>query len=86
MPTWCRSPACEPDQQPFILTQVFERASTCENPTTRLGDFYVSQRRVVEQPAAYWGKRQYAVAEVGLLEAVRAMWSQELEGEPNIQE
>jgi NAD(P)-dependent dehydrogenase (short-subunit alcohol dehydrogenase family) len=76
VPTWCRVLHVNLTA-PFILTQVLL-------PNLRKSDdasvIFVSSG-VVNNPRAYWGA--YAVAKSGL-EAVRAMWSQELEGEPGI--
>jgi NAD(P)-dependent dehydrogenase (short-subunit alcohol dehydrogenase family) len=76
VPTWCKVMHVNLTA-PFILTQVLL-------PNLRRSAdasvIFVSSG-VVHNPRPYWGV--YAVAKTGL-EAVRSMWSQELEGEPNI--
>jgi NAD(P)-dependent dehydrogenase (short-subunit alcohol dehydrogenase family) len=76
VPTWCKVMHVNLTA-PFILTQVLL-------PNLRRSAdasvIFVSSG-VVQNPRPYWGA--YAVAKTGL-EAVRGMWSQELEGEPNI--
>jgi NAD(P)-dependent dehydrogenase (short-subunit alcohol dehydrogenase family) len=76
VPTWCKVMHVNLTA-PFILTQVLL-------PNLRRSAdasvIFVSSG-VVHKPRPYWGA--YAVSKTGL-EAVRSMWSQELEGEPNI--
>jgi NAD(P)-dependent dehydrogenase (short-subunit alcohol dehydrogenase family) len=76
IPTWCRVLHVNLTA-PFILTQVLL-------PNLRRSAdasvIFVSSG-VVKNPRPFWGA--YAVAKCGL-EAVRSMFSQELEGEPNI--
>jgi NAD(P)-dependent dehydrogenase (short-subunit alcohol dehydrogenase family) len=76
VPTWCRVLHVNLTA-PFILTQVLL-------PNLRKSAdasvIFVSSG-VVKNPRPFWGA--YAVAKSGL-EAVRSMWSQELEGEANI--
>jgi NAD(P)-dependent dehydrogenase (short-subunit alcohol dehydrogenase family) len=76
VPTWCRVLHVNLTA-PFILTQVLLPNLRKSNDASVI---FVSSG-VVHNPRAYWGA--YAVAKSGL-EAVRAMWTQELEGEPNI--
>jgi NAD(P)-dependent dehydrogenase (short-subunit alcohol dehydrogenase family) len=76
VPTWCRVLHVNLTA-PFILTQVLL-------PSLRKSDdasvIFVSSG-VVKNSRPFWGA--YAVAKTGL-ESVRSMFSQELEGEPNI--
>jgi NAD(P)-dependent dehydrogenase (short-subunit alcohol dehydrogenase family) len=76
VPTWCKVMHVNLTA-PFILTQVLL-------PNLRRSAdasvIFVSSG-VVHNPRPFWGA--YAVAKTGL-EAVRSLWSQELEGEPNI--
>ncbi len=76
VPTWCRVLHVNLTA-PFILTQVLL-------PNLRRSAdasvIFVSSG-VVNNQRPFWGA--YAVAKSGL-ESVRSMWSQELEGEPNI--
>lgn len=76
VPTWCRVLHVNLTA-PFILTQVLL-------PNLRKSAdasiIFVSSG-VVHNPRAFWGA--YAVSKAGL-ESVRSLWSQELEGEPNI--
>jgi NAD(P)-dependent dehydrogenase (short-subunit alcohol dehydrogenase family) len=76
VPTWCRVLHVNLTA-PFILTQVLL-------PQLRMSAdasvIFVSSG-VVKNQRPFWGA--YAVAKSGL-ESVRGMWSQELEGEPNI--
>jgi NAD(P)-dependent dehydrogenase (short-subunit alcohol dehydrogenase family) len=76
VPTWCKVMHVNLTA-PFILTQVLL-------PNLRRSAdasvIFVSSG-VVHNPRPYWGA--YAVAK-SALEAVRSMWSQELDGEPNI--
>ena len=76
VPTWCRVLHVNLTA-PFILTQVLL-------PNLRKSAdasvIFVSSGVVTNQ-RPFWGA--YAVAKSGL-ESVRSMWSQELEGEPNI--
>jgi len=76
VPTWCRVLHVNLTA-PFILTQVLL-------PQLRMSAdasvIFVSSG-VVKNQRPFWGA--YAVAKSGL-ESVRSMWSQELEGEPNI--
>jgi len=76
VPTWCKVMHVNLTA-PFILTQVLL-------PNLRRSAdasvIFVSSG-VVHNSRPYWGA--YAVAKTGL-ESVRSMWSQELEGEPNI--
>jgi NAD(P)-dependent dehydrogenase (short-subunit alcohol dehydrogenase family) len=76
VPTWCKVLHVNLTA-PFILTQVLL-------PTLRKSAdasvIFVSSG-VVKNPRPFWGA--YAVAKSGL-ESVRSMFSQELEGEPNI--
>ncbi len=76
VPTWCRVLHVNLTA-PFILTQVLLPALR-KSPDASV--VFVSSG-VVKVPRPFWGA--YAVAKSGL-EAVRAMWSSELEGEPNI--
>ncbi len=76
VPTWCRVLHVNLTA-PFILTQVLLphlRRSTDASVV------FVSSG-VVHNSRPFWGA--YAVAKTGL-ESVRSMWSQELEGEPNL--
>jgi NAD(P)-dependent dehydrogenase (short-subunit alcohol dehydrogenase family) len=76
VPTWCRVLHVNLTA-PFILTQVLL-------PQLRMSAdasvIFVSSG-IVKNQRPFWGA--YAVAKSGL-ESVRSMWSQELEGEPNI--
>ena len=76
VPAWCRVLHVNLTA-PFILTQVLL-------PQLRMSAdasvIFVSSG-VVKNQRPFWGA--YAVAKSGL-ESVRSMWSQELEGEPNI--
>jgi NAD(P)-dependent dehydrogenase (short-subunit alcohol dehydrogenase family) len=76
VPTWCRVLHVNLTA-PFILTQILL-------PQLRMSAdasvIFVSSG-VVKNQRPFWGA--YAVAKSGL-ESVRNMWSQELEGEPNI--
>ena len=76
VPTWCRVLHVNLTA-PFILTQVLLPH------LRRSADASVifASSGVVNNQRPYWGA--YAVAKTGL-ESVRSMWSQELEGEPNI--
>ena len=76
VPMWCKGLHVNLTA-PFILTQVML-------PDLRMSAdasvIFVSSG-VVQNSRPYWGA--YAVAKTGL-ESVRSMWSQELDGEPNI--
>jgi NAD(P)-dependent dehydrogenase (short-subunit alcohol dehydrogenase family) len=76
VPTWCRVLHVNLTA-PFILTQVLlpELRRSADASV-----IFVSSG-VVKNQRPFWGA--YAVAKSGL-ESVRGMWSQELEGEPNI--
>ncbi len=76
VPTWCKVLHVNLTA-PFILTQVM-LPNLRRSPDASV--IFVSSG-VVHHSRPYWGA--YAVAKTGL-EAVRSMWSQELEGEPNI--
>jgi NAD(P)-dependent dehydrogenase (short-subunit alcohol dehydrogenase family) len=76
IPTWCKVLHVNLTA-PFILTQVL-LPSLRKSPDASV--VFVSSG-VVRNPRPFWGA--YAVAKTGL-ESVRSMWSQELEGEPNI--
>ncbi|HWJ34577.1 MAG TPA: YciK family oxidoreductase [Steroidobacteraceae bacterium] len=76
VPTWCRVLHVNLTA-PFILTQVL-LPSLRKSPDASI--VFVSSG-VVHNSRPFWGA--YAVAKTGL-ESVRSMWSQELEGEPNI--
>jgi NAD(P)-dependent dehydrogenase (short-subunit alcohol dehydrogenase family) len=76
VPTWCRVLHVNLTA-PFILTQVLLPAL---RKSADASVIFVSSG-VVGNPRPFWGA--YAVAKSGL-ESVRAMLSQELEGEPNI--
>jgi NAD(P)-dependent dehydrogenase (short-subunit alcohol dehydrogenase family) len=76
VPTWCRVLHVNLTA-PFILTQVL-LPSLRGSPDASV--IFVSSG-VVKNPRPFWGA--YAVAKSGM-ESVRSMWSQELEGEPNI--
>ena len=76
VPTWCRVLHVNLTA-PFILTQVLLPNLRKSNDASVI---FVSSG-VVNNPRPFWGA--YAVAKSGL-EAARAMWSLELEGEPNI--
>ncbi|HXA36077.1 MAG TPA: YciK family oxidoreductase [Steroidobacteraceae bacterium] len=76
VPTWCRVLHVNLTA-PFILTQVLLPNLRNSNDASVI---FVSSG-VVTNPRPFWGA--YAVAKSGL-ESVRSMWSQELEGEPNI--
>jgi NAD(P)-dependent dehydrogenase (short-subunit alcohol dehydrogenase family) len=76
VPTWCRVLHVNLTA-PFILTQVLlPQLRMSANASV----IFVSSG-VVKNQRPFWGA--YAVAKSGL-ESVRSMWSQELEGEPNI--
>lgn len=76
IPTWCKVLHVNLTA-PFILTQVL-LPSLRKSPDASV--LFVSSG-VVRNSRPFWGA--YAVAKTGL-ESVRSMWSQELEGEPNI--
>jgi NAD(P)-dependent dehydrogenase (short-subunit alcohol dehydrogenase family) len=76
VPTWCKVVHVNMTA-PFILTQVLLPAL---RKSADASVIFVSSG-VVKQARPFWGA--YAVSKMGL-EAVRAMWSEELEGEPNI--
>jgi NAD(P)-dependent dehydrogenase (short-subunit alcohol dehydrogenase family) len=76
VPTWCRVLHVNLTA-PFILTQVLLPSL---RKSADASVIFVSSG-VVKNPRPFWGA--YAVAKSGL-ESVRSMWSQELEGEPNI--
>ena len=76
VPTWCKVLHVNLTA-PFILTQVLLPDLRRSADASVI---FVSSG-VVHTSRPYWGV--YAVAKTGL-EAVRSMWSQELEGEPNI--
>ncbi len=76
VPTWCKVLHVNLTA-PFILTQVL-LPSLRKSPDASV--IFVSSG-VVNNPRPFWGA--YAVSKSGL-EAVRTMWSQELEGEANI--
>ena len=76
VPTWCRVLHVNLTA-PFILTQVL--LPQLRNSADASVIFVSSG--VVKNQRPFWGA--YAVAKSGL-ESVRSMWSQELEGEPNI--
>jgi NAD(P)-dependent dehydrogenase (short-subunit alcohol dehydrogenase family) len=76
VPTWCRVLHVNLTA-PFILTQVLLPHL---RKSVDASVIFVSSG-VVKNPRPFWGA--YAVAKSGL-ESVRSMWSQELEGEPNI--
>ncbi len=76
VPTWCRVLHVNLTA-PFILTQVLLPSL---RKSADASVIFVSSG-VVKTPRAFWGA--YAVAKTGL-EAVRAMLSQELEGEPKL--
>jgi NAD(P)-dependent dehydrogenase (short-subunit alcohol dehydrogenase family) len=76
VPTWCKVLHVNLTA-PFILTQVLLPALRCSADASVI---FVSSG-VVTNPRPFWGA--YAVAKSGL-ESVRSMFSQELEGEPNI--
>ncbi len=76
VPTWCKVMHVNLTA-PFILTQVLLPAL---RKSADASVIFVSSG-VVKQSRPFWGA--YAVSKMGL-EAVRAMWSEELEGEPNI--
>jgi NAD(P)-dependent dehydrogenase (short-subunit alcohol dehydrogenase family) len=76
VPTWCRVMHVNLTA-PFILTQVL-LPNLRKSPDASV--IFVSSG-VALKPRAYWGA--YAVSKAGL-EAVRAMWFQELESEANI--
>ena len=76
VPTWCRVMHVNLTA-PFILTQVLLPDL---RKSADASVIFVSSG-VVHHSRPYWGA--YAVAKTGL-ESVRSMWSQELEGEPNI--
>jgi NAD(P)-dependent dehydrogenase (short-subunit alcohol dehydrogenase family) len=76
VPTWCRVLHVNLTA-PFILTQVLLPNL---RRSTDASVIFVSSG-VVKNPRPFWGA--YAVAKSGL-ESMRSMFSQELEGEPNI--
>ena len=76
VPTWCRVLHVNLTA-PFILTQVLLPQLRRSADASVI---FVSSG-VVKNQRPFWGA--YAVAKSGL-ESVRGMWSQELEGEPNI--
>jgi NAD(P)-dependent dehydrogenase (short-subunit alcohol dehydrogenase family) len=76
VPTWCRVLHVNLTA-PFILTQVL-LPHMRKSPDASV--VFVSSG-VVRNSRPFWGA--YAVAKTAL-ESVRSMWSQELEGEPNI--
>jgi NAD(P)-dependent dehydrogenase (short-subunit alcohol dehydrogenase family) len=76
VPTWCRVLHVNLTA-PFILTQVLLPQLRQSKDASII---YVSSG-VVKQARPFWGA--YAVAKSGL-EALRAMWSEELESEPNV--
>jgi NAD(P)-dependent dehydrogenase (short-subunit alcohol dehydrogenase family) len=76
VPTWCKVVHVNLTA-PFILTQVLLPALRKSSDASVI---FVSSG-VVKKSRPYWGA--YAVSKTGL-EAVRGMWAEELEGEPNI--
>lgn len=76
VPTWCKVVHVNLTA-PFILTQVLLPAL---RKSADASVIFVSSG-VVKQARPFWGA--YAVSKMGL-EAVRAMWAEELEREPNI--
>jgi NAD(P)-dependent dehydrogenase (short-subunit alcohol dehydrogenase family) len=76
VPTWCKVLHVNLTA-PFILTQVLLPAL---RKSADASVIFVSSG-VVKKPRPFWGA--YAVSKAGL-ESVRAMWSEELEGEANI--
>jgi NAD(P)-dependent dehydrogenase (short-subunit alcohol dehydrogenase family) len=76
VPTWCKVVHVNLTA-PFILTQVLLPALRKSSDASVI---FVSSS-VVKKTRPYWGA--YAVSKMGL-EAVRSMWAEELEGEPNI--
>jgi NAD(P)-dependent dehydrogenase (short-subunit alcohol dehydrogenase family) len=76
VPTWCRVLHVNLTA-PFILTQVLLPSL---RKSADASVIFVSSG-VVKNQRPFWGA--YAVAKSGL-ESVRSMWSQELDGEPNI--
>jgi NAD(P)-dependent dehydrogenase (short-subunit alcohol dehydrogenase family) len=76
VPTWCRVLHVNLTA-PFILTQVLlpNLRKSADSSVIFVSSGVVNNQR------PFWGA--YAVAKSGL-ESVRSMWSQELEGEPNI--
>ncbi len=76
VPTWCKVLHINLTA-PFILTQVLLPALRRSADASVI---FVSSG-VVKKSRPFWGA--YAVSKMGL-EAVRTMWSEELEGEPNI--
>ncbi len=76
VPTWCRVLHVNLTA-PFILTQVLLPALRRSADASVI---FVSSG-VVQRARPFWGA--YAVSKMGL-EAVRAMWAEELESEPNI--
>jgi NAD(P)-dependent dehydrogenase (short-subunit alcohol dehydrogenase family) len=76
IPTWCKVLHVNLTA-PFILTQVL-LPSLRKSPDSSV---VFASSGVVRNSRPFWGA--YAVAKTGL-ESVRSMWSQELEGEPNI--
>jgi NAD(P)-dependent dehydrogenase (short-subunit alcohol dehydrogenase family) len=76
VPTWCKVLHVNLTA-PFILTQVL----LPQLRNSRDASVIFVSSGVVTKQRPFWGA--YAVAKSGL-ESVRSMWSQELEGEPNI--
>jgi len=76
IPQWCKVLHVNLTA-PFILTQILLPAL---RKSADASVIFVSSG-VVKSSRPFWGA--YAVSKMGL-EAVRAMWSEELEGEPNI--
>ena len=76
VPTWCKVVHVNLTA-PFILTQVLLPGL---RKSADASVIFVSSG-VVKQSRPFWGA--YAVSKAGL-EALRAMWCEELEGEPNI--
>jgi len=76
VPTWCKVLHVNLTA-PFILTQVL-LPGLRKSPDASV---IFTSSGVVHNSRPFWGA--YAVAKTGL-ESVRSMWSQELEGEPNI--
>jgi NAD(P)-dependent dehydrogenase (short-subunit alcohol dehydrogenase family) len=76
VPTWCKVVHVNLTA-PFILTQVMLPALRKSSDASVI---FVSSG-VAKKSRPFWGA--YAVSKTGL-EAVRSMWAEELEGEPNI--
>src|ERR1700744_3352108 len=76
VPTWCKVLHVNLTA-PFILTQVL-LPSLRKSPDASV--VFVSSG-VVKKPRPFWGA--YAVSKAGQ-ESLRAMWAEELEGEPNL--